>query len=294
MWGETGWDRLLSASYGGQIAWLLPAALAMIVVAARGLPSGWAHRPDACRRARLGRLAGRHGRGHLASARGSSTSTTPWPWPRRSGRWSASARSRSGLAGQHVWARLVAGGSHRRDRVVVDGPARPVHGVRDVAGPGGAGRWGGRRCRDPGRPVPAASVGAVALGAALAGLVVVLAGPAAYSVETASSTASGSLPSAGPAVAGRPVAGWRWRPGMRGQGPPPGLAGAAGDRPGQAPLGQATPGRRSGWHARHPRAGLAPECGPCGIARRGGHRRPVGPERWRRWPAQRQHPQLRR
>ncbi len=32
MWGETGWDRLLSASYGGQVAWLLPAALAMIVV----------------------------------------------------------------------------------------------------------------------------------------------------------------------------------------------------------------------------------------------------------------------
>ena len=32
MWGETGWDRLLSASYGGQVAWLLPAALAMIAV----------------------------------------------------------------------------------------------------------------------------------------------------------------------------------------------------------------------------------------------------------------------
>ncbi len=32
MWGETGWGRLFSSSYGGQVAWLLPAALTMIVV----------------------------------------------------------------------------------------------------------------------------------------------------------------------------------------------------------------------------------------------------------------------
>ena len=32
MWGETGWGRLFSSSYGGQVAWLLPAALVMIVV----------------------------------------------------------------------------------------------------------------------------------------------------------------------------------------------------------------------------------------------------------------------
>jgi 4-amino-4-deoxy-L-arabinose transferase-like glycosyltransferase len=28
-WGETGWDRLFTASYGGQIAWLVPAALVL-------------------------------------------------------------------------------------------------------------------------------------------------------------------------------------------------------------------------------------------------------------------------
>ncbi|MFJ8635107.1 ArnT family glycosyltransferase [Streptomyces sp. NPDC093568] len=32
-WGETGWDRLFSSSIGGQISWLLPAALILLVAA---------------------------------------------------------------------------------------------------------------------------------------------------------------------------------------------------------------------------------------------------------------------
>ncbi len=38
MWGETGWDRLFTSSYGGQIAWLIPAAivLAAAVLVLRG------------------------------------------------------------------------------------------------------------------------------------------------------------------------------------------------------------------------------------------------------------------
>ena len=31
MWGPTGWDRLFNASFGGQISWLLPAALILLV-----------------------------------------------------------------------------------------------------------------------------------------------------------------------------------------------------------------------------------------------------------------------
>ncbi|MEU0256784.1 glycosyltransferase family 39 protein [Streptomyces sp. NPDC006184] len=40
MWGETGWDRMFSSEVGGQISWLLPAALILLVaglVATRGL-----------------------------------------------------------------------------------------------------------------------------------------------------------------------------------------------------------------------------------------------------------------
>ncbi|MGP4085392.1 ArnT family glycosyltransferase, partial [Streptomyces sp. KR55] len=32
-WGETGWDRMLSSSIGGQISWLIPAALILLVAA---------------------------------------------------------------------------------------------------------------------------------------------------------------------------------------------------------------------------------------------------------------------
>jgi hypothetical protein len=91
----------------------------------------------------------------------------------------------------------------------------------------------------------------VALGGALVGLVAVLAGPAAYSLETASSTASGSLPSAGPAVAGSRGPGGTGGPGMRGQGMPPGLAGGFPGTgpgpllPGQSAQGGATGGRPS-------------------------------------------------
>ncbi len=57
MWGETGWDRLFTASYGGQIAWLLPAALVMIAVLLWISRRGAAHGPHP-------------GRGDLAGAAG--------------------------------------------------------------------------------------------------------------------------------------------------------------------------------------------------------------------------------
>ena len=30
MWGATGWDRLFTTEYGGQVAWLIPAALVLL------------------------------------------------------------------------------------------------------------------------------------------------------------------------------------------------------------------------------------------------------------------------
>ena len=60
MWGETGILRMFGSEIGGQIAWLLPAAL--ILLGRRPLvhPARAAHRPAARRARRLGRLAARH------------------------------------------------------------------------------------------------------------------------------------------------------------------------------------------------------------------------------------------
>ncbi|MFS8203302.1 ArnT family glycosyltransferase (plasmid) [Streptomyces sp. CWNU-52B] len=50
-WGETGWDRMFSSSIGGQISWLIPAAL---IVLAAGIALTWkARRTDTARAAFL-------------------------------------------------------------------------------------------------------------------------------------------------------------------------------------------------------------------------------------------------
>jgi hypothetical protein len=86
---------------------------------------------------------------------------------------------------------------------------------------------------------------ALGVGAALA-LLTVLAGPAAYSVETALTPASGSLPSAGPTVAG-------------GRGGPGGFAGGAG--PGQGFPGGQPPTGTPPMGGRFPNGGQFPNGG---------------------------------
>ena len=113
-WGATGLGRLFNASWGGQIAWLLPAALVFVVALLVAAPARAAHRPHARRRAPLGRLAARHRASSSASRRASSTSTTRWPWRRRSARSSASARSRSGRAARTLGRAPRAGRRPRR------------------------------------------------------------------------------------------------------------------------------------------------------------------------------------
>ena len=248
-WGETGWDRLLSASYGGQIAWLLPAALVMIVVLL--VISRQGGRTDLTRAAVLG-----WGGWLLVTAAVISFSAGII----HEYYTVALAPAIGALIGigsvmlfslrQHLWARIVAAaliaGTAWWSAVLLArstgfatwlGPMVIVGGLAAAVGilvapylP----REHGRR---------------VALGAALAGLVVVLAGPTAYSVETASSTASGSLPSAGPAFSdsqgpgGAGGQGLRG-PGTRGQGTPPGSTDAGpGTALGQAPQGQGLQGQ---------------------------------------------------
>ena len=63
-WGETGLLRLFNAENGGQIAWLLPAALILLVAGLAGERPSRPDRPDPGRVPAVGRLAGRH-RAHV-------------------------------------------------------------------------------------------------------------------------------------------------------------------------------------------------------------------------------------
>jgi 4-amino-4-deoxy-L-arabinose transferase-like glycosyltransferase len=246
MWGETGWDRLLSASYGGQVAWLLPAALAMIVVLL--VISRRGGRTDLTRAAVLGWggwlvvtaavISFSAGIIHeyytvaLAPAIGALVGIGSVAlWVRRD-HVSARLVLAALIAGTAWWSTVLL--SRSTGFVTWLGPVVLAGGLAAAAALVMAPylpRTIGRR---------------VALGAALVGLVAVLAGPAAYSLETASSTASGSLPSAGPAVAGSRGQGGAGGPGMRGQGPQGQAGGMPGAGPGQAPPGQATQGGTAG------------------------------------------------
>jgi 4-amino-4-deoxy-L-arabinose transferase-like glycosyltransferase len=246
MWGETGWDRLLSASYGGQVAWLLPAALAMIVVLL--VISRRGGRTDLTRAAVLGWggwlvvtaavISFSAGIIHeyytvaLAPAIGALVGIGSVAlWVRRD-RVSARLVLAALIAGTAWWSTVLL--SRSTGFVTWLGPVVLAGGLAAAAALVMAPylpRTVGRR---------------VALGAALVGLVAVLAGPAAYSLETASSTASGSLPSAGPAAAGSRGQGGAGGPGMRGLGPQGQAGGMPGAGPGQAPPGQATQGGTAG------------------------------------------------
>ncbi|MGB8022281.1 MAG: glycosyltransferase family 39 protein, partial [Candidatus Nanopelagicales bacterium] len=201
-WGATGWDRLFSASYGGQVAWLLPAALAMIVILI--WISRRSARTDLTRAAVLGWggwlivtaavISFSQGIIHeyytvaLAPAIGALVGIgSAALWAHREQLW-ARVASAALIAGTAWWSAVLLGRSAQflpwlRPLVLVGGL---VAAGAVLAAP--------RLHELPGRRV--------ALTAGVAGLIVALAGPTAYSLETASTSASGSLPSAGPTVAG--------------------------------------------------------------------------------------------
>jgi 4-amino-4-deoxy-L-arabinose transferase-like glycosyltransferase len=249
-WGQTGWARMFGAEVGGQAAWLLPAALLLLAAglwltrraprtnrarAAFALWGGWlvvtgvvfsfmqgifhAYYAVALAPA-VGALVGMGATGLWQVRRslvtrwwlaGAVAVTAVWSWVllRRTPDWHPELAPLVLLGGLAV-APLIVG-------VPWQGPA----------GAAWAGR-GGRRM--------AAAVAGV-------GLLVALAGPAAYSLDTAATPHGGAIPSAGPAVQGGGPGGGPRGGGFRnGGGPPPGFArdGGAGR------FGQAAPGGPGG------------------------------------------------
>jgi 4-amino-4-deoxy-L-arabinose transferase-like glycosyltransferase len=248
-WGATGWTRMFGAEVGGQVAWLLPAAVALL---AAGL---WiTRRAPRTNRARAGFLlwggwlvvtmatfSFMQGIFHayytvaLAPAIGALVgmgATGLWevrrhPLPRW---WLAGT-----VAVSAVWSYVLL----RRTPDWHPGLAPPMlMGGLVVAGLIGALPWeerlragwagpGGRRA---------------AMAVAVAGLLVALAGPAAYALDTAATPHGGAIPSAGPDVPGArggPGGGPR---GFRGA-MPPGFGQGFG--PGQG-LGPGRGGQRGG------------------------------------------------
>ncbi len=250
-WGATGWTRMFGSEFGGQIAWLIPAALLF------GLAGLWwtrrAPRTDRTRAALL--LWGgwlvvtglmfsfAEGIIHpyysvaLAPAIGALVgigAVACWK-----GRRTALGRGvlATALAATAVWSWELLGRSAAflpwlRPLVLVGGLATaagllvPWH---RVAGP--VGRRAG-------------------LALAIAAVVIGLAGPAAYSLQTASTTHSGSIPTAGPTVAG----GQGFGPGGTRGGGGPGGGGGFGGQTGTRPTGLGTGGFGSGSPTRSTRS----------------------------------------
>ena len=199
-WGPTGRARLLGAEVGGQVAWLLPAAL--IALGAGLWLTRRAPRTDRTRAALV--LWGgwllvtglvfsfMRGIFHayytvalapaIAALVGIGAVTL---WRLRGQRWAALTLA-AGLAATALWSVVLLGRSSTFQPWLR--PAVLLAGFAAAAGLLALGR--GRL------PARAGTV------VAAAGLVAVLAGPAAYALDTAATPHAGAIPSAGPAVAG--------------------------------------------------------------------------------------------
>jgi 4-amino-4-deoxy-L-arabinose transferase-like glycosyltransferase len=199
-WGPTGWARLLGAEVGGQVAWLLPAAL---IALGAGL---WlvrrAPRTDRTRAALVlwgGWLLATglvfsfmRGIFHayytvalapaIAALVGIGAVTL---WRVRGRRWAAVTLA-AGLAVTTVWSVVLLARS-----AAFQPWLRPAVLLAGLAAAAGLPALGRARL-----PVRAGTA------VAAVGLAAVLAGPAAYALDTAATPHAGAIPSAGPAVAG--------------------------------------------------------------------------------------------
>ncbi|MBJ7601232.1 MAG: glycosyl transferase [Candidatus Nephthysia bennettiae] len=219
-WGPTGWDRLFNTQFGGQISWLIPAALVLLGAGlwlVRGRP-----RTDLTRAALLvwgGTLivtgavfSFAQGIIHpyytvaLAPAIGAVVAIgVALLWARRSVLWARLALS-AALAGTSLWAFVLL------DRTPQWYPQLKI-GVL-LAGLAAAALV---------VVVPRAWKRAT-VAVAVVGLVAALAAPAAYTLATVRTAHTGAIPSAGPAVA----AGFGFGGGGNPGAPPGGLAGQRG------------------------------------------------------------------
>lgn len=219
-WGQTGWGRLFDAEIGGQVAWLLPAAL--VLLGAGLVVSHTADRTDRTRASML--LWGgwllvtglvfsfMQGIFHayytvaLAPAAGALVGIGAVALWRRREHPAAAATLALSLAVTSAWSYVLL---HRSaDFVPWLAPAVLVAGLLLALALAAV------------TLLPARAVAAIA-GLAL---VVSLAGPTAYAVQTASQPHTGSIPTAGPAVAGA-------------MGRPGGAGGFRGAMPGGTPGG---------------------------------------------------------
>jgi 4-amino-4-deoxy-L-arabinose transferase-like glycosyltransferase len=240
-WGETGWLRLLGADLGGQVAWLLPAALVLLVTGL--LLTARAARTDRTRAALLlwggwlvvTALVFSFMRGifhayyavALAPAVGAVVGIGATVlWRRRTTLW-ASVVMAGTLAFTAVWSADLLSRSpdwypSLRTAVLVVG-----------LGAAAALLFAGRLPRRAGTLIGATAV------------VAALAAPAAYAVDTAATPHAGAIPSAGPAVTGGGPGGPGGRGGPGGPGGPGG-AGFAGGPGAGGPGGFAPPGAMAG------------------------------------------------
>ncbi|MEU8138687.1 ArnT family glycosyltransferase [Streptodolium elevatio] len=246
-WGETGWDRMFNTENGGQIAWLIPAALALALAglwvtrrrarvdgqrAAFVLWAGWLVTTlvvfsymkgifhayyDVALAPAVGALVGMGG---------------VLLWQKRRS-WKAAVFLAATVAGSAWWAYVLLDRTPDfhpwlRYAVLVAGGLAAVALLATT-------RFAART---------------VAVGAAGLTLTAILAAPVAYSVETAKTPHEGSIPTAGPAGFGGP--GGRGGPG-RGGGPGLFLVGPNGQAVqapnGQMPGGQAPNGQAPGGQA---------------------------------------------
>jgi 4-amino-4-deoxy-L-arabinose transferase-like glycosyltransferase len=249
-WGQTGLGRLFNAEIGGQIAWLLPAAAAMLVVGLwltrRGL------RTDPLRAAFLlwggwlvvtglvfSLMAGIfHAYYTVALAPAIAAlvgmgGSMLW-WYRR--HIAARVAMAAVTLGTAIWSvqlleRTPDWMPWLRVFVIVTGVAAAIALLLLTAL----------------HRAVAAVAAAVAVGA-------MLAGPAAYAVETADTPHTGAIPSAGPTI--NPAGWWRWTAGALG-GPP----GTPRLQPGGGGPAGGGPGARRGPRARPPQLGPPPRGG---------------------------------
>ncbi|MEV7200075.1 ArnT family glycosyltransferase [Streptomyces griseoluteus] len=243
-WGSTGWDRMFGAEVGGQVSWLLPAALILLIAglwATRKLGRASAARASflvwggslLITMAVFSYMAGIFHQyytialaPYLAAVTGMGTGLL---WERRQDTWAggalAAASVASGAWGYVLLNRTPDYLSWLKWLVLVGGLLAALGLV-----------FLGRAPRK------------LARGAAVLGLAAALAGPTAYTLSTVNSPHTGSIPTAGPAGAsmmgfGRPGG---WGEGMRG-GFPGGMPGGQ-SRQGQGPTppggtgGQGFPG----------------------------------------------------
>jgi 4-amino-4-deoxy-L-arabinose transferase-like glycosyltransferase len=240
-WGATGMSRLFGSEIGGQVAWLLPAALALLVAGLVAL--GRAPRTDLRRGALL--------------TWGSWLVVTGLTFSFMAGIFHAyytvalapAIAALVGIGGGLLWQRrgttwarivlaLVLAGTAVWSFVLLDRSADFLPGLRWIVLVAGLVTGLGLLVVDRVGRAVAATVVAV-------GVLAALGGPAAYAVQTAGTAHTGSIPSAGPTVSGG--TGFGGGRGLPGGGIPPtgGFGGQGGTPPGGTAGGPA--GGRGGF-----------------------------------------------